>query len=35
MTNEWLINIASGSEIVLLQDVMIFAGMSSTQVAFS
>ena len=34
VANEWLINLASGSEIVLLQDFMIFAGMPSTPVAF-
>ena len=32
--NEWLINFDSRSEIVLLQDCMIFAGMPSTLAAF-
>ena len=34
VANEWFINFASGSEIDLLQDFMIFAGMPSTPVAF-
>ena len=34
VANEWLINFANGSEIVLLQDFMNFAGMPSTPVAF-
>ena len=34
VANERFINFANGSEIVLLQDVMIFAGMPSTPVAF-
>ena len=34
VANEWFINSASCSEIVLLQDFMIFAGMPSTLVAF-
>ena len=34
VANERFINFASGSEIVLLQDFMIFAGMPSTPVAF-
>ena len=34
VATEWFINFASGSEIVLLQDFIIFAGMASTPVAF-
>ena len=34
VANEWFINFASGSEIVLLQDFIIFAGMPSTPGAF-
>ena len=34
VANERFINFASGSEIVLLQDFMIFAGMPSTPVTF-
>ena len=34
VANEWFINFASGSEIDLLQDFLIFAGMPSTPVAF-
>ena len=34
VANEWFINFASGSEIDLQQDFMLFAGMLSTPVAF-
>ena len=34
VAKEWLINFASASEIVLLQDFLSFAGMPSTPVAF-
>ena len=33
VAEKWLINFASGSEIVLLQDFIIFGGMPSTPVA--